>query len=95
MVVQCWSQYMGEKRNWGPCVVDEAGQAVHDATAVEVDVPDIAAAAEAAAVMVAVGTAALALLVVGKWGEEVQVSGSWKEWEEVGIELYQQRVRHS
>jgi hypothetical protein len=84
MVVQYWSQYMGEKRNWGPCVVDEAGQAVHDATAVEVDVPDIAAA-EAAAVMVAVGTAALALLVLGKQGEEVQVFGSSKEWEEVGI----------
>jgi hypothetical protein len=65
MVVQGWSQYMGEKHSWGPCVVDEAGQAVHDATAVEVAAADIAAA-EAAAVVVAVDTAALALVVVGK-----------------------------
>jgi hypothetical protein len=56
---------MGEKHSWGPCVVDEAGQAVHDATAVEVAAAGIVAA-EAAAVVVAVGTAALAVGVVGK-----------------------------
>jgi hypothetical protein len=52
---------MGEKHSWGLCVVDEAGQAVHDAAAVEVDVADIAAA-----VVMAVGIAALAPVVVGK-----------------------------
>jgi hypothetical protein len=56
---------MGEKRNWGPCVVDEAGQAVHDAAAVEVAAADMAAV-ETAAVVVPVDTAALALVGVGK-----------------------------
>jgi len=63
-VVKGWIQYMGEKRSLGPCVVDEAEPVVHDASAVEVDVADIAAA-EAAAVVVAVGIAALALVLVG------------------------------
>jgi hypothetical protein len=46
-------------------VVDEAGQAVHDATAVEAAAVGIVAAV-AAAVMVPVDTAALGLVVVGK-----------------------------
>jgi hypothetical protein len=65
MVVQGWTQYMGEKHSWGPCVVGEAEPVAHDVTAVEVAAADIAAA-EAAAVVVAVDTAALALVVVGK-----------------------------
>jgi hypothetical protein len=74
MVAQGWSQYMGEKHSWGPCVVDEAEQAVHDAT-VEVAAADMAAV-ETVAVVVPVDTAALALVVPGKWVEEVQASGS-------------------
>jgi hypothetical protein len=65
MVVQSWNHYMGEKHSWGLCVVDEAGQAVHDATAVEAAAVGIVAAV-AAAVMVPVDTAALGLVVVGK-----------------------------
>jgi hypothetical protein len=65
MAVQGWSQYMGEKRSWGPCVVGEAEPFAHDATAVEAAAVGIAAA-EAAAVVVAVDTAALAVVVVGK-----------------------------
>jgi len=62
--VQGWRQCMGEKHSWGPCVVDEAEQVAHDATAVEVAAADIVAG-EAAEVVV-VGTAALAVVVVGK-----------------------------
>jgi hypothetical protein len=65
MVVQGWTQYMGEKHSWGPCVVGEAEPVARGATAVEVAAADIAAA-EAAVVVVAVDTAALALVVVGK-----------------------------
>jgi hypothetical protein len=56
---------MDETRSWGPCVVDEAEQVARGATAVEIDVADIAAA-EAAAVVEPVDTAALELVVVGK-----------------------------
>ena len=62
--MQGWTQYKGEKRSWGPCVVDEADQVAHDATAVEVAAADIVAG-EAAEVVV-VGTAALAVVVVEK-----------------------------
>jgi hypothetical protein len=64
VVVQSWIQHKGEQHSWGPCVVDEAEQVVHDAIAVAEAAVDIAAA-EAAAVVVAVGTAALVLVVVG------------------------------
>ena len=62
--MQGWSQYMGEKRSWGPCVVDEAEPVARDANAGEVAAADVAAAE--AAVVVAVGTVALAVVVVGK-----------------------------
>jgi hypothetical protein len=64
MVVQGWTQYMGEKHSWGPCVVGEVEPVARDAAAVEVAAADMAAV-ETAAVVVPVDTAALALVVVG------------------------------